>query len=331
LRTLAMGLIAACLVLNLAPLQGTFSFLTSEKKQVSAVSTGTNEDVFLTETKEILLATDVHQHTEVTRVKRANGSTSESRDSSLDVLAGEYFLTFVPQRPHLDLALEQITVTGSAAEEVLVERVEDGENGGDIVFRIAHRYEKAAGKTKGGKIGGKLHVTALGGFYSLTLPLTIDVSYSESREVIVIEEEVPVQPPPGSEPGLPPGTPEQPTAPGRPPEQAELPESPPHPETPDGSREQPNDGLASPEAPPDSQGTSPETGSPDEGRGADNPAPADEPGAETPAEERGSDSSAADSPEASSGREERPEKDAGEEEHDKDSESEDSESEGPSS
>lgn len=175
-----MGLMAATLVLNIVPLDGTLSFLTSEKKQVSPVSTGTNEDVFVTETEEIVLKTKVEKRIKITRTVNADGSSSESKDSKLAVMEGSQVISFTPQRSHLDLDVENITLTGEAASEVIVERVE-AEKG--IAFRITHSRKSAWDKRKSETEKGELRVTALGGFYALTIPLTISTSYRESTDV----------------------------------------------------------------------------------------------------------------------------------------------------
>lgn len=205
-----MGLMAAALVLHIVPLDGTLSFLTSEKKQVSPVSTGTNEDVFQTETEQIVLKTRVEKRIKITRTVNADGSSSESKDSRLTVLEGSQVISFTPQREYLDLDVENITLTGEAASEVLVERLET-EKG--IAFRISHSRKSAWDKRKSETEKGELRVTALGGFYSLSIPLTISTSYRESTDVT---EEAAPNPP--SNPNGPdtPSTPDTPTTPDTP-------------------------------------------------------------------------------------------------------------------
>lgn len=213
MKRLALGLMAATLMLNIVPLDGTLSFLTSEKKQVSPVSTGTNEDVFVADTTQILLKTKVEKRTKVRRVKNADGSSSERKENKLSVMAGSRLITFAPQRPDLDLDVENIAVTGDAAGEITVERIDD-EGGKNIVFRISHRYQSAWDKRSSGTDRGEVRVTALGGFYSLTIPLTISTSYKESTDVT--EEAAPNQPGQPSTPSTPsipdttgnPGTPD---------------------------------------------------------------------------------------------------------------------------
>ncbi|MDF2679300.1 MAG: hypothetical protein K0R47_490 [Brevibacillus sp.] len=205
-----MGLMAAALALNILPLEGTLSFLTSEKKQVSPVSTGTNEDVFVTETKQIVLKTRVEKRTKIKRTVNADGSSSETTDSRLAVMEGSQLISFSPQRAHLDLDVENITLTGDAASEVKVERVQTEEG---ISFRITHSRQSAWNKRESETEKGELRVTALGGFYSLTIPLTISTSYRESADVT--EEAAPNQPNQPSQPGTP-TTPETPGTPNTP-------------------------------------------------------------------------------------------------------------------
>lgn len=253
---------AVALVFNLAPLNRTLSFLTSEKKQVSPVSTGTNEDVFVTETKQIVLKTKVEKRTKVKRTKNADGSSSESKESRLAVEEGVQRITFVPQRAHFDLDVENVTVTGDAAGEVTVQRVHEEEG---IVFRIAHSYQKASGKKKSGSEKGELRVTALGGFYSLAIPLTISTSYSESTNVT--EEAVPNNP---QQPGTP-GTPETPGTP-------DIPSTPDTPDTP-----APGGNTSEPPQPPTTDSSTP-TLPPADTSGPSPPSP-EEPGTDSPAPE----------------------------------------------
>ncbi|MGG0939559.1 hypothetical protein ABHN11_26500 [Brevibacillus centrosporus] len=213
MKRLAVGLMAAALILNAVPMDGTFSFLTSEKKQVSPVSTGTNEDVFVTETKQIILKSKVEKRTKIKRKINADGSSSVTKDSRLAVTNGVQRVVFVPQRESLDLELANLTVTGDAAGEVTIQRVYDEKDDKAIVFEITHTYQKAYGKRKSETERGELQVTALGGFYTLKLPLTISTSYRESTDVS--EEAVPSQP---SQPGQPtaPPAPDSPNAPDTP-------------------------------------------------------------------------------------------------------------------
>jgi hypothetical protein len=268
-----MGLMAVALVLNLAPLDRTLSFLTSEKKQVSPVSTGTNEDVFVTETKQIVLKTKVEKRTKVKRTKNADGTSSESKESRLAVEEGVQWITFEPQRAHLDLDVENVTLTGDAADEVTVQRVEEEEG---IVFRIAHSYQKASGKRKSGTEKGELRVTALGGFYSLTIPLTISTSYNESTNVT--EESAPNQPQPQQ-----PGTPGEPETPDTPitPDTPSTPDTPAPGGTTSEPPQPPTTDTSTPMLPPaDTSGPSPP--SPEE-PGTDSPAPeTQEPSPSTP-------------------------------------------------
>ncbi|MGG1660497.1 hypothetical protein [Brevibacillus sp. NRS-1366] len=209
MKRLAIGLIAVTLGLNIVPLNGTLSFLTSEKKQVSAVSTGTNEDVFVTETEQIVLKTKVAKRVKVKRTKNADGSSSETTESRTSIEEGVQRISFVPQRDHLNLGVENITVTGLSEGEITIEQVEKMEAEKGIVFRIAHNRQMVDRKTKTEK--GELHVTALGGFYSFTIPIIVRTTYSSSTD---ISEEGPS----GQSP-QPDGTPEPsaPTEPSAPP------------------------------------------------------------------------------------------------------------------
>lgn len=249
-----MGLMAAAFVLNIVPLDGTLSFLTSEKKQVSPVSTGTNEDVFVTETEQIVLKTKVEKRIKITRKMNADGSSSESKDSKLAVMEGSQVISFTPQRAHLDLEVENITLTGDAASGVIVERVE-AEKG--IVFRISHSRKSAWDKRKSETEKGELRVTALGGFYALTIPLTISTSYRESTDVT--EEAAP-------------NPPSTPTAP-------DTPNTPDTPDTPDTPA--PGGNTAEPAQPPSTGSDTPTTPSTDPS-GPAPPSPQD-PGTDSPA------------------------------------------------
>ncbi|QRG68110.1 hypothetical protein [Brevibacillus choshinensis] len=206
MKRLAMGLMAAALALNIVPLDGTLSFLTSEKKQVSPVSTGTNEDVFVTDANRIDLKTKVEKRTKITRKVNADGSSSETKDSRLSVLEGSQVISFTPKRPHLDLDVENMTVTGDAASEVVVERLATDK---EISFRISHSRKSAWDKRKSETEKGELRVTALGGFYSLSIPLTISTSYRESTDLT--EEAAPNPSTPGTSDT--PSTPDTPTTP----------------------------------------------------------------------------------------------------------------------
>lgn len=198
LKKLALGLIAITLGLNIVPMKGTLSFLTSEKRQVSAVSTGSNEDVFVTETERIDLKTTVTKRVKVKHSKNADGSTSSTTESRTSIQEGVQRISFVPQRDHLNLEVENITVTGLDEDEITIERIEPMEGEKGIVFHIAHNRQTVDRKTKTEK--GELHVTALGGFYSVTIPITVRTTYSSSTDV---SEEGPAEPAP--QPG---GTPE---------------------------------------------------------------------------------------------------------------------------
>ena len=231
---MAIGLMAVALGLNLTSFHGTLSFLTSEKKQAYSVSTGTNEDVFVTETEQLVLKTQVTKRVKVKRTQNADGSSSETTESKISVHEGVQRILFAAQRAHLELDVENIRVTGLAEDEVLIEKVEqtEGEEEG-IVFRIAHNRNMADTANKTEK--GELHITALGGFYSLTIPLTVQTSYSSSTEVS--EEAAPSspsspsspspqqpgtsEPPVSSEPELTPEAPTPTTEPGTPADSAE--------------------------------------------------------------------------------------------------------------
>ncbi|MGG4493418.1 hypothetical protein [Brevibacillus reuszeri] len=201
MKRVAIGLMAVTLGLNIFPFHGTLSFLTSEKKQAYSVSTGTNEDVFVTETEQLVLRTQVTNRVKVKRTHNADGSSSESTESRTSLQEGVQRISFIPQRDHLELDVENIQVTGMADDEVTVEKVEaiKGEEG--IVFRIAHNRNKVDTANKTEK--GELLITALGGFYSLKIPLTVHTSYSSSTEVS--EEAAPGTPAPSG--GTPSGSP----------------------------------------------------------------------------------------------------------------------------
>lgn len=211
MRKLAIGLMAAALLLPAWPLDGTLSFLTSEKKQVSLVSTGTNEDVFVTDTSSLSLKTTVEKRIKIKRTVNADGSSSETTASSLSVTKGVQRVVFVPQREYLDLDAASLAVTGEAASELTVQRIYGDKDGQEIVFEVAHSYQKASGKRKSETRRGQLHVTALGGFYSLTIPLTLSTSYRESTNLT--EEAAPSQPGTPASPGTTPNPPDTP-APG---------------------------------------------------------------------------------------------------------------------
>ncbi|MFF0829663.1 hypothetical protein ACFYU8_22575 [Brevibacillus sp. NPDC003359] len=196
MKKLAIGLVTVTFVLNIAHLDTTFSFLTSEKKQQSPITTGTNEDVFVTDTEQIVLKTEVIKQMKVTRKKNADGTSSESSQSRLIVHEGVQRISFIPKREHLTLSAENITVTGFSEGEVTVEVVEamDGEKG--IVFRIGHNRHMVGRESKTEK--GELQITALGGFYTHKIPLTLRTSYKSKSDVSEVTE--PGQP---SQPGTP--------------------------------------------------------------------------------------------------------------------------------
>lgn len=164
----------------------------------------------MTETKQIVLKSKVEKRIKVKRTVNADGSSSETKDSRLAVSNGVHRVVFIPQRESLDLELANLTVTGDAAGEVTIQRVYDEKDDKAIVFEITHTYQKAYGKRKSETERGELQVTALGGFYTLKLPLTISTSYRESTDVS--EEAVPSQP---GQPTNPPA-PDTPNAPDTP-------------------------------------------------------------------------------------------------------------------
>ncbi|MFD2369573.1 hypothetical protein ACFSO0_06310 [Brevibacillus sp. GCM10020057] len=268
MKKLAMVLVTAALMLQLAPLDETLSFLTSEKKQVSPVSTGSNEDVFVTDTSQIVLKTKVEKRIKIRRTVNADGSSSQTTDSSLSVANGVQRVVFVPQREFLDLNEANITVTGEAASEVTIQRIYGEKDGKEIVFEVAHSYQKARGKRKSETERGELHVTALGGFYSLTIPLTLSTSYNESTSVT--EEAAPSQP-------NQPGTPANPgTTPGTPATPADSGSTPHTPDTPD-----PEGNTTAPAQPPSPGADTPATPSTDPS-GPAPPAPAASGGSSAP-------------------------------------------------
>lgn len=271
LKKLAFGLIAITLGLNIVPMKGTLSFLTSEKRQVSAVSTGSNEDVFVTETERIELKTTVTKRVTVKRSKNADGSTSSTTESRTSIQEGVQRISFVPQRDHLNLEVENITVTGLDEDEITIERIEQTEGEQGIVFRIAHNRQMVDRKTKTEK--GELHVTALGGFYSITIPITVRTAYSSSTDV---SEEGPANPAPQPDGSPAPAGPSEPVGPSEPagpseptgptestgPAEPAEPGAPPsaEPEPPAGSAADPADGHPAPSKGSDEQQSSSQIG-----------------------------------------------------------------------
>lgn len=260
MKKLALGLVAATLVLNIGHLETTFSFLTSEKKQQSPISTGTNEDVFVTDVEELVVTTEVTKHKTVVRMRSASGATSQTSYTTTTIDEGVARITFTPKREHLVLGLENVTVTGIAEDEVKVELVEPtkGEKVEGFQFRITHNRQKVGQKSQTDK--GELQVTALGGFYTQKIPLTIRTTYSTTTD---IEEET---------------EPDQPSQPGQP-DQPSTPETPVPGEGSSETSPPPSTDGGSPATPPtDSSGPAPPT--PEE-PGEDAPPP-DSPSTETP-------------------------------------------------
>ncbi|MED2007918.1 hypothetical protein P4V39_07200 [Brevibacillus borstelensis] len=211
MKKLVSGLMAFALIFALLPLEGTVAFLTSEKKQTVPVSLGTNEDVFTTETEAIRLVTEVEKHVTITRVKTEAGKSTEERDVDISIDEGTFTLVFKPQRPHLDLDVENLKVTGEPEGRLEISR-EGGGNG--IEFRIGHIRDQV--KREHETLEGELHITALGGFYRHVIPLTVVTEYKESSSVVEVSP-----PPPPAKPG--PGT----GTPGSPPPGTETPVPPP--------------------------------------------------------------------------------------------------------
>ncbi|MED1875202.1 hypothetical protein, partial [Brevibacillus borstelensis] len=211
MKKLVSGLMAFALIFALLPLEGTVAFLTSEKKQTVPVSLGTNEDVFTTETEAIRLVTEVEKHVTITRVKTEAGKSTEERNVDISIDEGTFTLVFKPQRPHLDLDVENLKVTGEPEGRLEISR-EGGGNG--IEFRIGHIRDQV--KREHETLEGELHITALGGFYRHVIPLTVVTEYKESSSVVEVSP-----PPPPAKPG--PGT----GTPGSPPPGTETPVPPP--------------------------------------------------------------------------------------------------------
>ncbi|MFY0544550.1 hypothetical protein [Brevibacillus sp. H7] len=202
-------------------LEGTTAFLTSEKKHASAVSTGTNQDVFVTEAKQLVLKTEVFKKVKITKKKKEGAGPSKpgediETDVKVTIQRGADWITLFPQRPHLDLEVENFTVTGAAEDDVKIEKVES-EDGEGITFKVYHD-DKAIGR-KNKTVTGQLHVTALGGFYHQMVPITVQTTYREKTDV----EEVVVPDPTGPTPDVP----TTPTTPGTPPTTPDTPPSPP--------------------------------------------------------------------------------------------------------
>ncbi|MEJ8547617.1 hypothetical protein [Brevibacillus borstelensis] len=257
MNKLVLGLMGIALLSVLLPLEGTVAFLTSEQKQTVPVSLGTNEDVFTTETESIRLVTEVTRHVTITRVKTEEGGSSEERDVETSIDEGAFTLVFQPQRPHLELDVENLKVTGEPEGRVEISRV-GGENA--IEFRIGHIRDQVGRGNE--TLEGELHITALDGFYQHTIPLTIVTEYKESTSVVEASPpSTPAQPGAGSgAPGAPlPGT-----------------ENPP-PGTGGGAPQPPGTGGETP-PPPGSGGETPPPGSggeppPSPGSGGESPPP----------------------------------------------------------
>ncbi|WP_152562221.1 hypothetical protein [Brevibacillus borstelensis] len=261
MKKLVSGLMAFALIFALLPLEGTVAFLTSEKKQTVPVSLGTNEDVFTTETEAIRLVTEVEKHVTITRVKTEAGKSTEERDVDISIDEGTFTLVFKPQRPHLDLDVENLKVTGEPEGRLEISR-EGGGNG--IEFRIGHIRDQV--KREHETLEGELHITALGGFYRHVIPLTVVTEYKESSSVVEVSP-----PPPPAKPG--PGT----GTPGSPPPGTETPVPPP----PGAGGEAPKPPGAGGEIPqppdtgeePQSPSTGEKTPQPPGGEGEDQPPP----------------------------------------------------------
>ncbi|MBE5396262.1 hypothetical protein HT747_14040 [Brevibacillus borstelensis] len=261
MKKLVSGLMAFALIFALLPLEGTVAFLTSEKKQTVPVSLGTNEDVFTTETEAIRLVTEVEKHVTITRVKTEAGKSTEERNVDISIDEGTFTLVFKPQRPHLDLDVENLKVTGEPEGRLEISR-EGGGNG--IEFRIGHIRDQV--KREHETLEGELHITALGGFYRHVIPLTVVTEYKESSSVVEVSP-----PPPPAKPG--PGT----GTPGSPPPGTETPVPPP----PGAGGEAPKPPGAGGEIPqppdtgeePQSPSTGEKTPQPPGGEGEDQPPP----------------------------------------------------------
>ena len=185
MKKLVSVTMAVALMIMLNPLEATVSFLTSEKKQTTPISLGTNEDVFVTETESIQIVTEVTKRVTITRkIADANGQGggeggAEERDVKLSIQEGAFYLRLKPQRPHLDLDVENLKVTGEAEGQLQIER-QDSEK--DIMFRIGH-IRSQVGRSDN-TLKGELHITALGGFYRHVIPLTVVTKYDERTDVI---------------------------------------------------------------------------------------------------------------------------------------------------
>jgi len=189
-KKLAKALIAVSLLGNAVPLDQTLSFLTSEKKQMYSLSTGSNEDVFMTDTSQIQMTSRVVKKVRVVRKTQADGSVSEDTRETLTIVEGTAELTFIPQRPDFDLDVENISVTGEIADVLKVERT-DAEDG--IVFRIAHDRQEIEFDNRVEK--GEIQITALGGFYTCTIPVTLVTTYRKSTDITELPADTPSQQP----------------------------------------------------------------------------------------------------------------------------------------
>jgi hypothetical protein len=240
----------------------TRAFLLGEKKNVSAISLGANEDVFRTETTEINLKTTVRKKVKITRTAGTDEAPgSETKESSTSVENGSQTVLFIPQRTRLTLTSDQFTFTGEVEGAANVQ-VAEGEDG--IEVRVTHA--KSAVEYRSSRLSGEMHVLALGGFYDVTIPITITTDYEEHTEVV--EAAPPKRPAPGapgpavppteepplpSDPQLPnpPGSTEPPAGPETPPSNPPGSTEPPAgPETPPSNPPGPTEPPAGPETPP---------------------------------------------------------------------------------
>jgi hypothetical protein len=186
-RTSLYLITISSLCLMLQP-DATTAFLTSEKKHDSPISLGTNQDVFVTETTEISIYTEVRKKVKIVKVKKkdkdGNPSEEQQVSSQVETYRGGKTIVFFPQRPHLELAPENFTVIGDAADMIEVVR-EETDKDDELAFRIWHKED--AIKKKSSTIKGELHVQALGGFYHIIIPLTVKTKYDVSTDVTEVE------------------------------------------------------------------------------------------------------------------------------------------------
>lgn len=204
-------LISAAALANVLPVSGTISYLTSARDYATPISFGTNDDIFQTETTSFYLETKVKKKTSVKKEKQKDGKTKESKQEKTSVSLGSQVIVMLPQREGLNLNPSNFRVTGFPAGAIKVEAAELPNDSGEqqtFVFRISHAIHAAYSKSYQQK--GALQIEALGGFYHLSIPITLVNKYDEETEIEEIELPPDVQPP--TEEATPADQPPQPEA-----------------------------------------------------------------------------------------------------------------------